>query len=133
MPGSPLPRLSRRRPGVLGAALILLALWIQVLAPGVTLRMSTAAAEALPGAILCGHGPDRSDAGDSVERPTPAPTCALCHLCCAGLASPFVPEPPVLARPLHWIPVAWPMPQPAGPEPSPPITNRPRGTSRNLV
>ncbi len=59
MPVRTRSRLTRRRPGLLVRGLIVCALWIQALAPAVALRMAQAP-WALPGQILCGHGPDQA-------------------------------------------------------------------------
>ncbi|WP_091715787.1 DUF2946 family protein [Methylobacterium phyllostachyos] len=113
---APLTFGSARRPtGLFGAALIALALWVQVLAPVGALRTMLAGPEGLSGAVLCGHAPDRvaTDASDAQSAPA-ALGCALCQLCRAGLALPQVPLAPELARSLRWHVVAWPIPPPAG-------------------
>lgn len=127
----PVPSLtsgSRRRPtGLIGAALIALALWVQTLAPVGALRTMLSGFESLPGAILCGHAPDRGEAGTSDDQSGPAsPSCALCQLCRAGLAPPPVPPALEFAQSLRWGVVAWPIPPPARFALANRITARPR-------
>lgn len=87
----------------LGAGLLLLALWVQALAPVAALHAMSAAADPLRDAIICGHG-KAEDASLSLEQPAPSPACALCRLCCAGIAMPTLPgcapgrRKPALAR-----------------------------------
>jgi len=115
MPVPPLTfSLIHRSTGLLGVALIALALWVQALAPVGALRLMLSGPEGLPGAILCGHAPDRAEAGAPDAQSAPAaPSCALCQLCRAGLAPPPVPLAPESARSLRWHVVAWPIPPPA--------------------
>jgi hypothetical protein len=124
-------RLRRGRPGLPGAVLIALALWIQALAPAVALRMVQADRGALPGQILCGHAPDQ--AGDAAVGPgAPAPgSCALCGLCRAGAVPPLLPHAPGLARRLRWTAVAWPIPPPVRTASVPAVIGQPRGPPRS--
>ena len=114
--------MSSRRPSpigrfrLLGAGLLLLALWVQALAPVAALRAMSAAADPLRGAIICGHGLEAEDARLSLEQPAPSPACALCRLCCAGIAMPTPPGVPPVAGHLRWRAVSWPMPPPAEPD-----------------
>jgi hypothetical protein len=116
---------ARRRPGLLGAALILLALWVQALAPMAALRMALVAPE-MPGAILCGHTPGGDAIGISVDQPVPPPGCDLCRLCRAGMVPPPLPDLPVLARLLRWTASAWPIPPLSDPTPAPRVVGQPR-------
>ncbi|MCJ2125065.1 DUF2946 family protein [Methylobacterium sp. J-077] len=115
----------RRRPGLLGTGLILLALWVQALAPVVALRMALAVPE-LQGAILCGHPPGGDEVGVSVEQPVAPPTCDVCRLCRAGMIPPPLLEAPVFARLLRWTAPAWPIPPPSRPKPMPRVAGQPR-------
>ncbi|WP_267423152.1 DUF2946 family protein [Methylobacterium sp. GC_Met_2] len=116
-----------RLPGLLGIALIALALWVQALAPVGALRMMLSAPKDLPIGILCGHGPDGDGATASVEQQDPqARACDLCQLCRAGLAPPPVPTGPTLARRLRWRAVVWPFPPPVHSQPSSRWSVRPR-------
>lgn len=108
------PRLSAR-PGPLGAGLLLLALWVQALAPIAALRMEAAAVDPLAIGVICGHARDTADAGSTLERQTPPPArCDLCRLCCAGILTPTLPGAPAIARELRWFAVSWPIPPPPG-------------------
>ena len=121
------PKPIGRRPGLLGIALIALALWVQALAPVAALRMMLIARADLPIGILCGHGPDDDGAAASVDQQdSQAPACALCQLCRAGLAPPPVPNGSTLARRLSWRAVAWPIPPPVYGQPPSRWSARPR-------
>lgn len=121
------PRSMGRLPGLLGIALIALALWVQTLAPVGALRMMLSAPKDLPIGILCGHGPDGNGATASVEQQDPqARACDLCQLCRAGLAPPPVPTGPTLARRLRWRAVVWPFPPPVHRQPPSRWSARPR-------
>ncbi|MDP4006481.1 DUF2946 family protein [Methylobacterium sp. NEAU K] len=124
MPTVPAP--ARTRPGLLGTALILLALWVQALAPVAALRMSVSPPDLLPSAILCGHGPGGAEPGVSMEQPVVPPSCDLCRLCRAGMTPPPLPAAPIVARFLRWITVAWPVPPPSHPAPPPRLAGQPR-------
>jgi hypothetical protein len=103
----------RRRPSLFGAGLIALALWVQALAPLGALQTMLAEPADLPLGILCGHGPDDPASIAAVDQPGQgAHPCALCQLCCAGLASPPLPSGPALANRVRWHAVAWPIPPP---------------------
>lgn len=104
-----------RRSRFLGAGLLLLALWVQALAPVAALRVLSAAADPLRDAIICGHARD-ADSGLAGEQPAPSvPACGPCRLCCAGIATPTLPGVPPTAGRLRWDAVSWPMPPPAKP------------------
>jgi len=125
MPVSTDLTLRRRRPGFLGTGLILLALWVQALAPLAALRMALAVPD-MPGAILCGHPPDVDAIGAVLDQPEAPPTCDVCRLCRAGMIPPPLPEAPGLARLLRWTAPAWPIPPPSHPKPAPRIAGQPR-------
>jgi len=125
------PRLRRGRPGLPGAVLIVLALWIQALAPAVALRMAQADRGVLPGQILCGHAADQvGDVAIGLHAPATG-SCALCGLCRAGAVPPLLPASPGLARRLRWTAVAWPIPPPARAASVPIIVGQPRGPPRS--
>ncbi|SFM06230.1 DUF2946 family protein [Methylobacterium pseudosasicola] len=125
MPVSTDLNLRRRHLGFLGTGLVLLALWVQALAPLVTLRMVLAAPE-MPGAVLCGHLPDGDAIGASLEQPVAPPTCDVCRLCRAGMVPPPHPKTPDVARLLRWTAPAWPIPPPSDPKPAPRVAGQPR-------
>ncbi|MCJ2143218.1 DUF2946 family protein [Methylobacterium sp. E-066] len=114
-----------RRPGFLGTGLILLALWVQALAPAAALRMALAV-PGLQGAILCGHPPAGDEIGASVDQPMAPPTCDVCRLCRAGMVPPPNPEAPGLARLLRWVAPVWPIPPPSHPKLAPRVAGQPR-------
>ncbi|MCJ2057689.1 DUF2946 domain-containing protein [Methylobacterium sp. J-048] len=117
--------LVRGRPGLLGTGLILLALWVQVLAPMAALRMALSASQ-MPGTILCGH-PTGSDAiSVSADLPATPPACDVCRLCRAGMVPPPIPDVPARAGRLRWTASAWPIPPPAHPKPAPRVVGQPR-------
>ncbi|SDA35102.1 hypothetical protein SAMN02799622_05992 [Methylobacterium sp. UNC378MF] len=129
MPVQKHPPLKHRHPGLLGAGLIVLALWIQALAPAVALRMAQATA-ALPGLILCGHAPDQAvDAGIGPLAPAMA-GCGLCGLCRAGAVPPLLPTLPGLAHHLRWETVAWLLPPSGLAASAVPVLGQPRGPPR---
>ncbi|MBA9063834.1 hypothetical protein GGQ91_003235 [Methylobacterium fujisawaense] len=129
MPVRSRSRLTRRRPGLLGAGLIVCALWIQALAPAVALRMAQAP-WALPGQILCGHGPDQATEV-AIGPHAPALTgCGLCGLCRAGAVPPLLPTVVGLARRLRWHAVTWPIPPPRPIVSVHRIPGQPRGPPR---
>lgn len=125
MPVQPRSGSAGRPRRVLGSALILLALWVQALAPAAALRMILAAPGGLPGAILCGSVADHPDAV-GVQPGTATSACDVCRLCRAGLHPPPLPAPPRIARPQTWETVAWPAPPPAPTGPA----RRPAGLPR---
>ena len=98
----------------LGAGLILLALWLQVLAPAAGLmtrarQAEAATADALIHAFLCGRGQGKSVAAD---LPTGGGVCDGCPLCRCTAAAPLPVAPVVTAVRLVWLHVAWPIPPP---------------------
>ena len=98
----------------LGTGLILLALWLQVLAPaaGVLTRArqaEAANADALIHAALCGRDQGVSVAAD---LPTEGGSCERCPLCRCTAAAPLPVAPGVVAVRLVWQRVAWPIPPP---------------------
>ena len=103
-----------------GAGLILLALWLQTLAPaaGVLTRArqaEAATADALIHAVLCGQGEGQGQGqGVSVaaELPTEGAACDCCPLCRCTAAAPLPVVPDVTAVRLVWRRVAWPTPPP---------------------
>jgi hypothetical protein len=115
----------RRRPGPLGTGLILLALWVQLLAPMATLRMALAAPD-MPGAILCGHAPGGDAIAASADWPVAPHDCDVCRLCRAGMVPPPLPAVPSAARLLRWTAPAWPIPPPSDPRPAPRVVGQPR-------
>ncbi|WCS25217.1 DUF2946 domain-containing protein [Methylobacterium sp. NMS14P] len=119
------------RPGLPGAVLIVLALWIQALAPALALRVAQADRGALPGQILCGHAPDL--AGDLAVGPGAPATgsCALCGLCRVGAVPPLLPASPGLARRLRWAAATWPIPPPVRTASAPAVIGQPRGPPRS--
>lgn len=106
----------------LGAGLILLALWLQLLAPaaGVLTRVrqaEAAAADALIHAILCGRdqGPDGAadlHAGLHADTPADHAACDRCPLCRCTAAAPLPVLPDAVAGRLVWRRVTWPIPPP---------------------
>ena len=114
------------RPRFLGAGLILLALWVQALAPMAALRMALTAPGMLPGAILCGHPAGDDAIGATVEQPVAPPACEVCRLCRAGIVPPPLTGSPTVARLLRWIAVAWSIPPPSRPDAPQRITGQPR-------
>lgn len=116
---------SGTRTRFLGTGLILLALWVQALAPMAALRMASAAPGMLPGVILCGH-PAGDEISASVEQPVAPPACEVCRLCRAGIVPPPLPGSPTVTQPLRWLAVAWPIPPPSRPNASPRVTGQAR-------
>ncbi|KNY21619.1 DUF2946 family protein [Methylobacterium sp. ARG-1] len=114
-----------RRSGPLGAGLILLALWMQLLAPMAALRMALAAPD-MPGAILCGHAPGGDAIAASADRPVAPHDCDVCRLCRAGMVPPPLPAVPAAARLLRWTAPAWPIPPLSDPRPAPRVVGQPR-------
>ncbi|MDP4023041.1 hypothetical protein Q8W71_10430 [Methylobacterium sp. NEAU 140] len=113
---------SRRQTGkrsggrALGAALVLLALWLQALAPaaGLTARaraLETAAADALIHAALCGS----ATADPAADLPGAPPACDHCPFCRCPAAAPLPLPPQAAPRRLAWSPALWPIPPPARP------------------
>ncbi|GEP09930.1 DUF2946 family protein [Methylobacterium gnaphalii] len=97
-----------------GAALLLLALWVQTLAPALALHWDLASTGPMLDLTICGHPLGTGDAQAAAELPQPAmPGCSHCGLCSAGVATPAMPVIPRIARALRWHVVAWPMPPPA--------------------
>ena len=124
---NPVVSLPVRRPSrLLGTGLVLLALWVQALAPMAALRMALAGGEWLPGAVLCGHVAATSAVDVAVEPPFMPPACEVCRLCRAGLSPPPWPSSPVIARSLRWISVAWSVPPPSRLGPTPRFAGQPR-------
>ncbi|GJE53884.1 MULTISPECIES: DUF2946 family protein [Methylobacterium] len=99
--------------GIIGAGLILFALWLQALAPVVGLRMLGASADPLAGTVICSRMPAGDQAGPA--EPEQHAGCSLCALCTAGLAAiPLPPVPASVALPAGiWRVVSWPIPPPA--------------------
>jgi hypothetical protein len=122
-----LPLLIGRR-GILGVVLIALALWTQALAPAAALRMLAAMSDPLRNPILCGPAVDGGEeVRSNVGVPAPAhPECALCQLCCAGVALPTLPSGPAAIRSVHWHPVSWPIPPPTRARPPSRCLGQPR-------
>ncbi|MGU3539165.1 DUF2946 family protein [Methylobacterium sp. A54F] len=121
-------------PRRLGLAALLLALWVQALAPSLAVRALARAADPLAGAVICGHAPDVASAEapgpitDPAEVPSPAHAgCPACPVCAAGLASPLAPAAPDRQHPLRWRLAAWPVPPPAHPPVRPGRIPEPRG------
>ncbi|MCE4226723.1 DUF2946 family protein [Methylobacterium sp. C25] len=99
---------------LLGAALLLLALWVQTLAPALALHWDLASAGPTLDLTICGHTLAPGDDVSGVATPQPSmPGCSHCGLCSAGVATPTLPSLPVIARTLRWLVVSWPMPPPA--------------------
>lgn len=103
----------------LGAGLVLLALWLQLLAPaaallagGVTSR-ALAAPELAILAPICGHG---ALAADDRGTPLPAACRARCDLCGRLAAAPPLPSPPAPEpHRLTWRRIVWALPPPLPP------------------
>ena len=102
----------------LGAGLIVLALWLQLLAPaaGVLSRArqaGAAAADALIHAVLCGQAQDLGrDLGSATELPAERASCDHCPLCRCAPALPLPVMPEALVARLVWQRVLWPIPPP---------------------
>jgi hypothetical protein len=113
-----LPLLLGRR-GLLGVALIALALWTQALSPIAALRMLVAMSDPLRNPIICGDAVDGSVVAQTkVEVPASAlPGCDLCQLCCIGISHPTLPADLAVIRILLWHPVSWPIPPPTSSTP----------------
>nr|USU33733.1 hypothetical protein NG677_08745 [Methylobacterium sp. OTU13CASTA1] len=90
----------------LGTALLVLALWLQALAPGAALRLPPP--DPLAHAIICGHG---IEAAVAAEDGMPGP-CAACPFCTGIALAPLVPTGPRVARTARWHAVAWATPPP---------------------
>ena len=104
----------------LGPVLVILALWLQALAPGAALRLP--APDPLAHAIICGHG---AQAAVAAEDGMPGP-CAACPFCTGIMTAPLVPAGPQVARAARWNAVAW-----ATPPPTPSLRRpRPAGQPR---
>lgn len=101
--GSKLPRLHRVR-DIAGVASLLLALWLQALAPAVASRVHAASALRLDPA-LCGP-----NAGDGAAAlPNQEPGCAPCPFC-SPVATPTLTLPAGAVRRPSWRFAAWPLP-----------------------
>lgn len=98
--------------GIIGAGLILFALWLQALAPVVGLRLLGVSADPLAGAVIC----SKAESGDQTgpAEPEEHAGCSLCALCTAGLAAIGLPPVPAsVALPAGiWRIVSWPIPPP---------------------
>ncbi|MDO9428775.1 MAG: hypothetical protein Q7T93_18355 [Methylobacterium sp.] len=108
----------------LGIVLVILALWLQALAPGAALRLTAPdpVAGALAHAIICGPG---APAAVASEDGMPGP-CASCPFCAGIATAPLVPAGPQVARAARWHAVAW-----ATPPPTPSLRRpRPSGQPR---
>ncbi|KQO65926.1 hypothetical protein ASF22_04445 [Methylobacterium sp. Leaf87] len=90
----------------LGTVLLILALWLQALAPGAALRLPPP--DPLAHAIICGHG---IEAAVAAEDGMPGP-CAACPFCTGIALAPLVPTGPRVARTARWHAVAWATPPP---------------------
>ncbi len=113
-----------RIPAVLA---LLLALWVQSVAPGLALRLSAPADPGL--AAICGRGL----APASLDAQGPAQgACAACPFCASGPTSPPLPDAPQLARVLRWSAPAWPIPPPGLCPNRQQRTVQPRGPPRAL-
>ena len=119
----------RRSPATLlvrlGAALLLLALWAQAAAPLAGPRRDAGGSAGLRAIdpvlnpVICGRP---ADAAARAGEPGPAPACpacAACPFCCCGAAAPVPPAIVPFALRLRWNAVAWPIPPPARPRPTP--------------
>lgn len=95
----------------LGLGLILLAVWLQTLAPAVRLHHDALqAVSSIAGAIICGHDPASPDEpGPTNPAHHRDHTCPFCRAPGIGPVAE-APAPPILR--LVWNPVAWPMPPP---------------------
>ncbi|MCJ2080015.1 DUF2946 family protein [Methylobacterium sp. J-090] len=102
----------------LGIVLVILALWLQALAPGAALRLT--APDPLAHAVICGHG---AQAAVASEDGMPGP-CASCPFCTGIATAPLVPAGPQVARAARWRAVAW------APPPPPPPHRRARPTGQ---
>ncbi len=98
--------------GIIGAGLILLALWLQALAPAAALRAMALAADPVAHAVICGPSGAETDPDEPAQQ-APHAACQLCGLCAAGLTGAILPAaPPALAAPSWRIAAAWPIPPP---------------------
>jgi len=119
----PSSRLSTAR-RALSAGLLLLALWVQSVAPGLALHAATSV-DPLRDPVICGHVPGANVAD---EAPPPAGSrCKACPFCTVGPASPPIASAPQPSRALRWSIVTWPLPPPPASQPAPHRTAQPRG------
>lgn len=97
-----------------GSFLLLLALWVQILAPVATLwAVAGAAADPLAGLTLCGHNlADTADDASGEDRQPALPS--LCGLCCAAIAILDTPPPDTASVALAWTVLVF-MAPPGGP------------------
>ena len=97
-----------------GTFLLLLALWVQILAPVATLWAVTGVAgDPLAGLTLCGHS--LSDAvGDASDEDRQPASPLLCGLCCAAIAVLDTPPPDASSVALAWAVLVF-MAPPGGP------------------
>ena len=96
-----------------GTFLLLLALWVQILAPVAALWAVTGAADPLAGLTLCGHS--LSDAnGDASDEDRQSASPSLCGLCCAAIAVLDKPPPDASSVALAWAVLVF-MAPPGGP------------------
>lgn len=104
----------------LGVGLILLALWLQALAPVVRLRLEAVQPlQAVAGAVICGHDQAGPDGVGNPSAPAPGP-CHDCPFCRAHASPPIPVAPQPSIRRLSWDPVSWPIPPPPVPLAPPP-------------
>jgi len=116
----------------LGVGLILLALWLQALAPVARLRQEAVRGlqsieEAIAGAILCGHAPAGPDSATAPSAPAHA-AHHDCPFCRSHVAAPVPVTPAPVVRRLAWHAAAWPIPpppRPLRPPPSPRLARAP--------
>ncbi|MGU3663910.1 hypothetical protein ACLBX9_06955 [Methylobacterium sp. A49B] len=114
----------------LSTGLILLALWLQALAPASALmdrarqaRAQATAVDALIHAAICGRVQDRAVAADAPADPVVCDRCPFCR-CTAAAPLPVVPDARVGC--LVWQRITWPIPPPAHDVRPPRIAGRAR-------
>jgi hypothetical protein len=112
----------------LGAGLILLALWLQALAPASALmdrarQAQTTTVDALFHAAICGQDPGDAVATDAPADPAVCDRCPFCR-CTAAAPLPVLPDARVGC--LVWQRITWPIPPPAHDVRPPRITGQAR-------